>query len=132
MTSLSKKIYSQKKIDNAEKANEILKKMVLDYNREHFIVLHLNARNIATSAHIISIGTLNSTLVHPREVFFKAVREKSTYLIVAHNHPSGETEPSEADILLTERLKKAGELMGIEIMDHLIMDKQGNYKSIIN
>jgi len=70
---------------------------------------------------LVSLGTLNSSLVHPREVFTRAVGERSAQIIIAHNHPSGIAEPSEDDITLTKRLIKAGDLLGIELIDHIIV-----------
>ena len=131
MTILDKKIKSKKPINNAREASRVLFKMILDHDREHFIVLNLNARNIPTSAHVIRIGTLNANLVHPREVFYQSVKQKAASIIVAHNHPSGGLEPSEADIRLTRRLQDVGEILGIEMVDHLIFDRRGNYKNLI-
>lgn len=97
--------------------------------KEHFVVLYLNARNQLLHKETISVGTVNASLVHPREVFKPAIEHLSTGIIIAHNHPSGETEPSEEDLKLTNRLKEAGKLMGIEIIDHVIITKD-NFKSI--
>jgi len=128
---LDKKLYSKKPVNTQRDAHEYISKMVLDHDREHFIVLNLNARSIPISVHIISIGTINANLVHPREVFYQSIKRKACSIIVAHNHPSGGLEPSEADIMLTNRLKDAGKILGIEVNDHLIMDRKGDYKSII-
>ncbi|MEA3398158.1 MAG: DNA repair protein RadC [Patescibacteria group bacterium] len=98
--------------------------------KEHFVVLYLNARNQLIHKEIISVGTLNANLVHPREVFKPAIDHLAASIIVAHNHPSGGTEPSEADIMLTGRLKDAGRLLGIEMADHLVIT-QDNYQSIL-
>lgn len=89
--------------------------------KEHFVVLYLNARNQLIHKETISIGTLDANLVHPREVFKPAIDKLAASIIVAHNHPSGGAEPSAADIELTKRLKEAGKLLGIEIIDHIIM-----------
>lgn len=91
--------------------------------KEHFVVLYLNARNQLIHKETISIGTLNASLVHPREVFHPAIEHLAASIIVAHNHPSGGTEPSEADIMLTRRLADAGKLLGIEMIDHIIVSK---------
>jgi DNA repair protein RadC len=97
--------------------------------KEHFIVLYLNARNQLVYKETISIGTLNASLVHPREVFKPAIEHLAVSIIIAHNHPSGEVEASEADIMLTGRLADAGKLMGIELADHLIITNN-DFKSI--
>ncbi|MCK5320357.1 DNA repair protein RadC, partial [Candidatus Parcubacteria bacterium] len=89
--------------------------------KEHFAVLYLNARNQLIHKETISIGTLNASLVHPREVFKPAIEHLAASIIVAHNHPSGGCEPSEADLELTKRLRGAGKLLGIEVVDHVII-----------
>lgn len=89
--------------------------------KEHFLVAHLNTKNQVLAVETISIGTLNASLVHPRELFKTAVRRSSASLILAHNHPSGDPKPSTEDLQLTRRLQQAGELMGIEVLDHLII-----------
>ena len=93
--------------------------------KEHFVVLYLNARNQLIHKETISIGTINANLVHPREVFKPAIDNLATAIIIAHNHPSGEANPSSADIELTRRLKEAGNLIGIDMIDHLIITKTG-------
>ena len=98
--------------------------------KEHFVVLYLNARNQLIYKETISIGTLNASLVHPREVFKPAIDHLAASIIVAHNHPSGGCEPSEADIMLTGRLSDAGKLLGIEVVDHLVITKS-DFRSII-
>lgn len=98
--------------------------------KEHFVVLYLNARNQMVHKETISIGTLNASLVHPREVFYPAIECLAASIIIAHNHPSGDTNPSEADIALTRRLEDAGKLMGIEVRDHLVVIEK-DYLSII-
>ena len=99
--------------------------------REHFVVLYLNARNQLIHKETISVGIINANLVHPREVFYPAVERLAVSIILAHNHPSGGATPSKDDLELTNRLKKAGELMGIEVLDHIIITKD-NFKSINN
>ncbi len=97
--------------------------------KEHFVALYLNARNQLIHKETISIGTLNASLVHPREVFKPAIEHLAVSIIVAHNHPSGNLEASEDDRQMTDRLKKAGETLGINILDSLIISEQG-YKLI--
>jgi DNA repair protein RadC len=100
-------------------------------DREQFVALYLNARNRVIAHHIVSVGTANTCLVHPREVFKPAILKNACGLIIAHNHPSGGSEPSEADLELTKRLKDAGTLLGIELLDHVIITPQGETLSII-
>lgn len=93
----------------------------VDRDKEHFWVFHLDCRNKIKLLELVSLGTLNSSLVHPREVFTRAVGERSAQIIIAHNHPSGESNPSDDDINLTKRLVKAGEILGIELLDHIVV-----------
>ena len=94
--------------------------------KEHFVVLYLNARNQLIHKETISIGTLNANLVHPREVFKPAIEHLAASIIVAHNHPSGGEDASEDDIVITDRIKKVADLLGIELQHHLIITKD-NY-----
>lgn len=96
---------------------------IKDECKEHFLCLYLNARNQVIHREIISIGSLSASIVHPREVFQVAVKHSAASIILAHNHPSGDVSPSKDDIELTRRLMKAGDIMGIEILDHLIISK---------
>ncbi len=98
--------------------------------KEHFVAMYLNARNQLVHKETISIGTLNASLVHPREVFKPAIECLAASIIIAHNHPSGGVEPSEADVMLTGRLTDAGKLLGIEVVDHVIVTGS-DYRSII-
>jgi len=93
--------------------------------KEHFVALYLNARNQLIHKETISIGTLNASLVHPREVFKPAIAHLAAAIIVAHNHPSGNLEASEEDKKMTARLKEAGSLMGVELVDSLIITEAG-------
>ncbi|MFC4776460.1 DNA repair protein RadC [Paenibacillus sp. GCM10023252] len=89
--------------------------------KEHFVCLFLNTKNHIVARETLSVGTLNASLVHPREVFRAAIKNSSASIICAHNHPSGDPTPSPEDIALTRRLVEAGELVGIEVLDHLII-----------
>ena len=93
--------------------------------KEHFVVFFLDTHNQEIKREIVSIGTLNYNLVHPREVFEPAVKNLAAGIIVAHNHPSGCLEPSDEDIALTKRLSQAGQLLGIELLDHVIVSTGG-------
>jgi len=97
-----------------------------DLKKEHFVVLYLNARNQLVHKETVSIGTLNANLVHPREVFEPAIKHSAANIIVAHNHPSGDSKPSEDDLEITKRLTEAGKIMGIEIADHIIVAKNSH------
>lgn len=93
--------------------------------KEHFIALYINARNQLIRKETISIGTINASLVHPREIFKPAIDFLAVNVIIAHNHPSGDINPSEEDIELTERLKEAGKIMGVDVLDHIIVTPNG-------
>ena len=91
--------------------------------REHFQVLFLNARNEMVFKRQMFVGTLNANLVHPREIFEEAVKQNAASMILVHNHPSSSAKPSQDDIEVTKRLVEAGEIMGIEVLDHVILAK---------
>ena len=95
--------------------------------REHFLLVTLNGGHEIIQIHVISVGTLNRTIIHPREVFSVAIKENASALIICHNHPSGLCEPSEEDIILTKRLIKASVIMGIEILDHVIITRESYF-----
>ncbi len=93
--------------------------------QEHFLSICLNGAHEVLSVNVCSIGLVNRTIVHPREVFTEAVRQRSTAILVAHNHPSGNLEPSPEDKDVTRRLKQAGDILGIKVLDHLIFSEDG-------
>lgn len=95
--------------------------------KEHFVALYLNARNQLVHKETISVGTLNASLIHPREVFKPALEHLATSIIVAHNHPSGDVTPSDDDISVTKRLTEAGRVMGVELIDHIIITQTAFY-----
>jgi DNA repair protein RadC len=92
--------------------------------QEHFCILCLNVKNKIVGVHTISIGSLNATIVHPREVFKAAMLNNASGIICLHNHPSGDPEPSREDIEITRQLVKAGEILGIRVLDHVIIGEQ--------
>lgn len=93
--------------------------------KENFVVFYLNGRNQVILKDTISVGTLNASLVHPREVFEPAIRNIAAGIILIHNHPSGDCSPSEDDIEITKRLEEAGKIIGIEVLDHIIVGGEG-------
>jgi DNA repair protein RadC len=97
----------------------------IDQDKEHFYAVHLDTRNRVTLVEVVAIGTLNASLVHPRETFRRAIVEGAASLIVAHNHPSGDTEPSAEDLSTGRRLVEAGRLLDIAVLDHLIFTADG-------
>lgn len=107
-------------IDSPDKAADQLSD-IRDKKQEYFVCLTLDGANRLISKRIITIGTLTSSLVHPREVFAEAISDRAASIIVAHNHPSGNLQSSDADRQVTERLKEAGVLLGINLVDHIIV-----------
>ena len=93
--------------------------------REHFLVLLLNARHEVMAKETVSVGSLNASIVHPREVFKPALLASAASIVLCHNHPSGDPEPSEEDLTITKRLVEAGELLGIGVLDHVIIAERG-------
>ena len=96
-----------------------------DLKKEHLVALYINARNKLIHRDLVSVGTLNANLVHPREVFEPAIARASAQVIVAHNHPSGDPEPSEDDLIITKKLVDAVKLLDVELIDHIIITKTG-------
>jgi len=96
----------------------------LSQEREHFWVVALSATNTVKFVELVSLGTLNSSLVHPREVFRRAIQCGAYSIILGHNHPSGNSKPSGEDIALTRELEDAGRILGIKVLDHVIIGDQ--------
>lgn len=116
-------------IRNASQAFEHLKDMG-GLKKEQFRGLYLNDRHQIIYEEVVSIGTINTSLVHPREVFRPALEYSAAAIIIAHNHPSGSTKATKADVEVTDKLISAGKILGIEVLDHLIITKN-KFKSII-
>ncbi len=95
--------------------------------REHFFSLHLNSKNQLIREVVVSIGSLNSSVVHPREVFAPAVRDHSAAIVFIHNHPSGDPAPSKEDRDCTQRLMRAGQILGIRVLDHIVLGHNDYY-----
>src|SRR3990172_10475472 len=110
-----------KRINEPKDIAHIIKPLLWDADREHCLVIMLNGKTRITAINTVSIGTLTSSLVHPREVFKPAILTNAASIILAHNHPSGDPTPSEDDLTITKRLKEAGELLGISVLDHIII-----------
>jgi len=94
-----------------------------DKTREHLMTIYLNARNEMIFKKPMFIGTLNTNLVHPREIFQEALKQNAASVILVHNHPSGDAEPSQDDLEITKRILEAGKIMGIDVLDHVIITK---------
>ncbi|MGL4982336.1 MAG: RadC family protein [Treponemataceae bacterium] len=91
--------------------------------QEHFLCVLLNGAHVIQKIQVVSIGTLNHTIIHPREIFASAIQERSAAVIICHNHPSGQKEPSNEDIKVTERLLQASRILGITLLDHIILTR---------
>jgi DNA repair protein RadC len=92
----------------------------IDQEKEHFYVMHLDARNQIKLVELVAMGIQNQAMIHPRETYRRAVTEGATSVIVAHNHPSGDTTPSDEDIRVTKQLHEAGSVLGIPMLDHIV------------
>jgi DNA repair protein RadC len=120
------------KVQNSQQVAKVFQDLLLlddavDRDKEHFYVMHLDIRNRVKLVELVSLGTLTSSLVHPRETFRRAVMQGSASIIVAHNHPSGEADPSDEDLKVTKLLHEAGTLLGITLLDHLIFTPTSFY-----
>ncbi|MFA5021355.1 MAG: DNA repair protein RadC [Patescibacteria group bacterium] len=111
--------YKSKELTDPKKVYQLIKSKLKDYHKEHFYIIPIDSRNWSIAE--VSVGSLNASIVHPREVFAEAIKNKAASVIFAHNHPSGDTEPSEDDLEITKRLAEAGKIMGIEVIDHIII-----------
>lgn len=114
-------LYKDRKIRSPRCAYQLIRDFLGDVDREHFIVLCLDTKNQPTCIQVVHIGSLNASIVHPREVLKPALLSNAASIIVAHNHPSNVSDPSPEDIEVTKRLVQAGEILGIDILDHLIL-----------
>jgi len=114
-----------KPVQTPEEAYKSMQSKLSGKKKEHFYVLCLNTRGRVNDTRQVSIGNLDSSLVHPREVFKDAISTYASTVIFVHNHPSGDLEPSAEDIHLTKRLVEAGELLGIPVIDHIIVSDKG-------
>lgn len=121
---IEKATSTKTKITSTSLAGELFQKILANEPREKFMVALLNTKNEILAIETIFTGTLNSTVVHPREIFSFAVKYPTARILLAHNHPSGDTEPSRADESTTRRLIEAGEVLGIEILDHIIVGRE--------
>lgn len=117
------------KITQPKDVAEYLMEELRYLKQEVLVVLYLNTKNVIISKEIVSKGSLNSSIVHPREVFAGAIKNGSASIVVAHNHPSGDATPSNEDISVTNRLKECGKLLGIDLLDHVIIGN-GKYESL--
>ncbi|MBE5393853.1 JAB domain-containing protein [Brevibacillus borstelensis] len=123
-------LYPQRRIRMARDVVELFLKFLDETDREQFFLLCINTKNEPTALHTVSIGSLDASIVHPREVFKVAILSNAASVIVAHNHPSGDPTASQEDIQVTRKLQEAGELLGITLLDHVIVGTEGAYTSL--
>lgn len=116
-------------INAPDDAWRLLAPTLATLDREHFVALLVNSKHQVIAQTVVAIGTLNATLVHPRELFKEAVRKSAMGVLLAHNHPSGDPTPSPEDYALTQQLMAAGEILGMKVLDHLIIG-DGRYVSL--
>jgi len=103
-----------------------------DRKQEHFLCISINGANEVMNIRVVTIGLINKSQVHPREVFADVIAERASAVIVAHNHPNGDLKPSNEDITVTKRLKEAADLLGIGLLDHIIFNNKGYYSFVEN
>ncbi|GKS16862.1 UPF0758 protein [Staphylococcus argenteus] len=109
------------KITQPSDVADLMMASMKDLSQEHFMILLLNSKNIVIKEACVFKGTLNTSIVHPREIFSIAIRENANAIIAVHNHPSGDVTPSQEDIMTTLRLKECGLILGIDLLDHIII-----------
>jgi DNA repair protein RadC len=119
-----RKLKRKVKIENPQEVYRLVKRYA-EAKQEQFILLTLNGAHNVISVSIVSIGLVNRTIVHPREVFCKAISDRASAIIVCHNHPSGSLEPSDEDKQVTLQIYNAGEIIGIPLIDHIVFSKTG-------
>ena len=114
-------------VHNSDDVVAILQDELLKADREKLVCLMLNAKNAVIGIDVVSVGTLTQSCAHPRELYKAAILTNAAAIILVHNHPSGDSTPSLDDIRLTERISKAGEILGIKLLDHVIIGELGSY-----
>ena len=113
--------YGFKSIRNPEELAQVVKRFLTHADREVFLTVNLSTANTINSIHVVSVGCLDRAIIHPREVFKAAILSNAASIALAHNHPSGELNPSPEDISMTKQLVQSGELLGIKVLDHIII-----------
>ena len=130
MEKVKSMLVESKNVSSPKDVYKIVKEYLDGVDREHLVLLTLDTKNKITSINTVSIGSLNSSIVHPREVFKTAILSNASSIILSHNHPSGDVTPSNEDISITTRIKEGGRILGIEVLDHVIIgdDKYSSLK----
>lgn len=122
-------LYENRRINNPSEAYNLVQNFLKDSDREKFLVLCLDTRKQPVSIQVVSVGSLSSTIVHPREVFKIAVLSNASSIICFHNHPTGNSKPSKEDEDMTLRLKESGEILGIPLVDHIVIGSNDSFYS---
>jgi len=117
----SSMLYKDRKISSPEDAWALFKQYLNGADREHFVVMALDTKNQPTAIQTCHIGSLNSSMAHPREIMKVAILSNAASLILGHNHPSNDPSPSQEDVQVTKRIVEAGQLLGIDVLDHIIV-----------
>lgn len=124
-----------KKVSDPNKLAEVMSSILrgeddIDRDKEHFWVIGLSVKLSILYIELVSLGTLTSALIHPRETFRRAIAKGAASIVCVHNHPSGDLEPSSDDLKVTDKLRDAGEIVGIKLIDHIIIANDGGFMSI--
>lgn len=122
-------LYEPRYVNSPQDAAKLVEEFLAHSDREKVVAVCLDVKHQPTVISTISVGTLNSSLVHPREVFKIAILSNASSIILVHNHPSGDLTPSKDDLVVTERLKESGTLLGIDLLDHIIVGHGDRYLS---
>ncbi|MFV2046286.1 RadC family protein [Metabacillus sp. YM-086] len=122
-------LYKGRCVRSPEDGYQLLKQFLGDVDREYFVVVCLDTKNQPTAINICHIGSLNASIVHPRECFKPAILSNAASILVGHNHPSGQASPSREDVEVTKRLVEAGKIIGIDVLDHIVLG-DGEYVSL--
>lgn len=120
------------KLTSAKEVYEALRRRIGGLKKENFVVVSVDTRNKIIAVDTVFVGTLNSSLIHPREIFETAIRRHAALIVVAHNHPSGDPRPSDEDVKVTKLLLDSGKIMGIPVMDHLVVTRDKFYSFLEN
>lgn len=126
----AKEEFASYKITSPMDAEKLAAFYIADEDREVFLVMMLNTKNEVIGLHRASVGSLNASIVHPREVMKAAILNNAASIIVSHQHPSGDPTPSREDVEVTRRISEAGKTMGIQLLDHIIVTHKGDYVSL--
>jgi len=122
--------FASNRASSPGEAAAILADFLSGVDREHFVMMCLDSKNKINALNVVSVGSLSSAIVHPREVFKPAILANAAAIIIGHNHPSGDATPSSEDMEVTKQLVEAGKILGIEVLDSLILGDDGNFVSL--